>query len=318
MHVVGIVRIHSLMIMQADYETEEKHGSYPVTPVWDGDIDVAARAHSHNGEQWPVGTGTAVLCPPDQMQEQAGQSHCEPCPSGRYYPGAGASASIPCPAGYYSPQGPDHYCSSPGRTAPGGPCLPGYFCPGGQGFPSDARCSTSGERLCASVCPIGAFGEEGSSRPVACPAGTYTVGVGVTSSVRVACLPCPQGKFCAASIDSDFQSASSVVAKDNHCDPGFVSNPTDGETGHACSPGKHCPAGTVVEMDCPRGFFAASVPGKPVPHSAYQEAEGKRAIKDGGPAREFATAHFGPNPSLVHPPHDTLVVTLSLAMPSRL
>ncbi|GFS22362.1 fibrillin-1-like [Elysia marginata] len=139
------------------------------------------------------------------------------CPMGTYRDvelGADVSDCFPCILG--------HYCGSMGLANATGPCDPGFYCLYGSSdaTPTGADASKGGPCLVGHYCP------QGTSYPLACPAGTYNNVTGVD-----ACFECPASYYCPENI-TDY-------------------------TGYPCPEGHYCPNGTTgaLEFPCPKGSY---------------------------------------------------------------
>ncbi|KAL8273754.1 hypothetical protein Esti_002354 [Eimeria stiedai] len=212
------------------------------------------------------------------------------CPAGAYCPeGTAISAGTPCPAGTWSSQTGLTSISECKRVRAGvysyegatsvdghGRCAKGYYCPEGSADPFAASCppgTYNPEEGGVSVddclpcpegkdcsefavsepreCPTSHFCPPNSTRPVACPTGTYSKESGLKSESQ--CIKCPAGKFC---------SRAGLAVPAGSCEPGFlcyggarVSKPTDGITGEICPPGGYCLAGAERVTPCPHGYY---------------------------------------------------------------
>ena len=69
-----------------------------------------------------------------------------------------------------------------GMTASAGLCEAGFFC---------VAAST---QINQEICPVGFYCEEGTSGPVACPAGTFSNTLGLTAVDD--CTECTEGQYC--------------------------------------------------------------------------------------------------------------------------
>ncbi|XP_028563977.2 uncharacterized protein LOC114585457 [Podarcis muralis] len=175
------------------------------------------------------------------------------CPQGFYCP-KGTGTPIPCPAGSINPHSgkwdptdcklcpAGHFCSGPGKAAPEGMCMPGYYCPPGQTSSTPA----------SHRCPRGFYCLQGSVAPAACQKGTYQLEEGKES-----CDLCPAGFFCESSNQTAAIQAPKPCPLGHFCPPGTTSG-----TEHPCPRGTNGPkAGAAEESDCqpcPAGMYCSS------------------------------------------------------------
>lgn len=70
------------------------------------------------------------------------------------------------------------------------------------------------------------------------------------------CQSCPAGKYCDVVGINSADIVSKNCKKGYQCIGGSTTPvPTDGTLGKICAPGKYCPEGTTVEIDCPGGSY---------------------------------------------------------------
>lgn len=175
------------------------------------------------GSYCPTNSKIAKKCEVGYYQPNEGQSSCLNCPAGSYCDGTDTSTYIACIVGYYCPlntrysteypcpegtyndltsktQSSDckacpagYYCDQKGLTIYSKKIMAGYYSTAtGQVVANPPNVSgVKGE------CETGHYCPEGTSSPVACPAGTYNNARGATSSSD--CLSCPPGEYCNAS-----------------------------------------------------------------------------------------------------------------------
>lgn len=244
------------------------------------------------GHYCPVGTAVPEVCRNGTYQHDEGRENCDicppgyycdptpgqavidpaPCPIGHYCPiGTGLNTSFPCPPGTFAPvtnyQSEEnctactagYYCETPGLSSPTGQCYAGYYCTGGakvsapQNDNVDPAQTVLGIFTGNDACPQGHYCMNGTSYPVPCPAGTYSLNEGVMKVER--CTLCPPGKYCSSKGFID-------PAGPPNCAPGYVclfgsktSKPNNGTDGFICNPGFYCPAGSSFERGCPIGTF---------------------------------------------------------------
>ncbi|OQR95869.1 hypothetical protein ACHHYP_00017, partial [Achlya hypogyna] len=161
------------------------------------------------------------------------------CPAGHYCP-LGTYQPTPCPVGtYLGTRGgqqvadcvlcvPGQFCNATGATAPSGPCDPGYFCQFNNvvARPTSATV-VNGTTLGGGICPVARYCPSGSSAPLVCSPGTYSISTGASQ-----CTPCPPGYYCPSGT-SDY-------------------------TVYPCPAGYYCPQGTttVNQYPCPKGTYS--------------------------------------------------------------
>eukprot|EP01135_Chromosphaera_perkinsii_P005913 Nk52_evm8s371 gene=Nk52_evmTU8s371 len=182
------------------------------------------------------------------------------CPKGHYCV-SGTITPVKCPAGKYASQenlkaesectacDPGKYCASSGLQAVTGDCAAGFFCGGGS-MESNPTGKSYGD-----VCPAGKYCIAGTSTPVNCPSGTFSLSTGLKDVTE--CSACTAGKFCAGS---------GLTSVSGNCKAGFfctskatTDSPTDGTTGNKCPAGHYCPTGSSAPVPCLKGSYAANV-----------------------------------------------------------
>jgi hypothetical protein len=190
------------------------------------------------------------------------------CPAGYYCPigSSGTDNKVQCPAGTFSNDidlstvtecsdcPPGKYCPIGTTNPSSNNCDAGYYCVKGSTLqaPSSSTYEIGGE--INGQCPEGYYCEAGTVSPTPCPKGKYNPSV--AGAAISACLDCPAGKYC----DEMGISSSAIASKD--CRQGFLCigasttpTPTDNVVGRICTPGKYCPEGTTVEVNCPGGSY---------------------------------------------------------------
>ncbi|OQS02383.1 hypothetical protein THRCLA_21431 [Thraustotheca clavata] len=224
------------------------------------------------------------------------------CPTGTYIP-------IPCPVGTYLPAlggqtmsscllcPPGKYCNSTGATVPSGSCSPGYYCQLNNNVAQPTLLTISnGTQLGGGICPVGTYCPGGSSTPLACVAGTYSISVGA-SQCRYYCpngtsdytlYPCAKGYYCPQgtsyideypcpkgtySNQTGLQNVTQCVFAPGGMyvdvvgaiSPGsYTATPTGqtnafGVIGNQCHIGSYCPEGSSNPVPCPLGTYGSSL-----------------------------------------------------------
>lgn len=233
----------------------------------------------------PEQTSQPVQCLAGSFRDTPGAGfaeECPPCTAGSYCPTGsvspvscrggttcppGATNETVCPAGYFCPPP-----ASTNITAPI-PCPAGSFCPEGSASPT--------------TCPLGTCCPALLSYPLVCPKGTFSppeTSQAARTDCDIACQSCPPGTFSEATDGT----ACEV------CSPGFVCRggtsseaPFSMEThsGYPCPAGHYCPAGSAVELACPRGTYNP-LPGQAnataclaCPVDSYNNLEGQAACR---------------------------------------
>ena len=204
-------------------------GRYCIGSSGDGDIDGRVL------EKQPK------PCPDGTYNDKTGlknQTECSKCPGGSYCAADSITPNGPILPGYYSQGG-----ASSDQPAAGscklvidgteawsfecGPCEPGHFCVGGQGF--------------MEKCPIGTFAASGELRSEDecqnCSAGFYCESSGLTAVTA----PCAAGWFCTGGATK--------------------AQPDDPDEGGICPPGSECPIGSISPKLCEKGTYS-NVSGK--------------------------------------------------------
>ncbi|XP_078415887.1 uncharacterized protein LOC144691558 [Cetorhinus maximus] len=158
----------------------------------------------------------------------------EKCPKGYYCPAQTSLNRKKCPKGTYSsivglqavsectPCDAGYFCSEAGADRVTGPCAPGYYCEGGVDTPTPEANNTGK----GGPCLAGTFCPSGSSRPIGCPAGSYS-----NRSHQSECDLCRPGYYCTPYSTS------------------FLLTP--------CWSGYYCPSGTMdpAQYPCPVGTY---------------------------------------------------------------
>jgi len=277
-------------------------------------------------------TATAVACPSKFYRGHGGGrrlSDCALCPSGKTC-GTATVVPSPCPVGSYcvvgvdvaeacprgtfgnstgvrraedcTPCTPGSFCQVQGLTEPTGLCSPGYFCL--EGSDTSAPVNPLAPMVATitpigGICPPGGYCPAGSSKPEACPAGTFSNVTGASNvSVCLGCVPgsfcqgssnpfpsglCSPGYFCTGGASSATQfetpagfftgaGAPAPVAcvpgtfnnelRQSSCKPctaGRFCNASATIVPRPCPPGRYCPLGTADPPRCPSGRFSPSL-----------------------------------------------------------
>ncbi|XP_062329421.1 multiple epidermal growth factor-like domains protein 6 [Osmerus eperlanus] len=224
------------------------------------------------GHSCPVGTAKETPCEPGTYSPSPGSAHCLTCPNGTMCPFLATQNPLLCPSGHFCPAGSSLplacppgslsnqtgawsasvcracpsgvYCSSPGATAPQGPCQHGYFCQGGASEPTPFRSDSLPGN---GPCPLGHYCPEGCLSPKPCPPGSVRNSTGGVS--LEGCLSCPPGWYCAR---EGLSSPSGLCAAGFYCPYDFSST-----TPYAvlCPKGHYCPAGSPLALACPTGEY---------------------------------------------------------------
>ena len=125
------------------------------------------------------------------------------------------------------------------------PCEAGYYCPGGS-FNKFGGDNTTERRPCMA----GTYCETGSPAEENCPIGTFSGGVGATSSSN--CSACTPGMYC--------DSAGAIMpagmcTAGYYCAGGSSTATPTGTGGNLCPAGTFCDAGSVQPVPCPAGSY---------------------------------------------------------------
>jgi hypothetical protein len=228
--------------------------------------------HCPVGHYCPRGAVEPWVCPAgtyNPLRNSTNLGACLKCPAGKYcLAGSGVPSGLcsggyictggnkyptpretPCLPGYYCPRGssamspcpPAFFCRRARLERPEGQCAPGYYCTLRATSPRPTNTSTGG------ICPVGHFCPSNSSRPIACPKGTYQPNRFVWSPVN--CLPCTAGNYCPRLAQS------SVTDK---CSAGYYCPPrqtTPTPANYKCPAGHYCPLGSPGPRMCPPGQY---------------------------------------------------------------
>ncbi|PHJ19753.1 gcc2 and gcc3 domain-containing protein [Cystoisospora suis] len=247
----------------------------------------ADEAPAEPGHYTEEGATEQSPCSPGSYTEKYGQSQCTPCPSGYFCDEPGMSSLKMCPASTYCeessesptkcPAGtfsatplqstiagcqdcpPGHFCPTPGRDSPAGPCSAGFYCLS-QSTTAEPPGTPS---TLGGPCPVGHYcvavgwldreklnsrdkspgKSAGSEKPAPCPLGT--TGPSAKQQSDKGCRPCQPGYYCATS---------GLAKATTLCQPGFTC-PGGSSSGRQqlCSAGHMCPAGSSYETQCPEG-----------------------------------------------------------------
>jgi hypothetical protein len=245
-----------------------------------------------NGE---AGQPACTPCSVGRFEDAVGSPACKACGAARYNTQEGSTTEAACLAievGYYGvPLDADpEVIADVARTE----CKPGWHCPGGAAFPSQAAC------IRGTVCAAWGAEDEGNfgasySSPEACAAGSIAAEDGMSACEACSagryqdaegqsiCIDCPAGKY-NEDEHADLESACSPVPA------GFYSSSFSGEDRSAafaisnvlCIPGKYCPGGHELPTPCAVGWHQPGQ-GEPAcePCSAgtFQDAEGQPACE---------------------------------------
>ncbi|KFG30653.1 GCC2 and GCC3 domain-containing protein [Toxoplasma gondii p89] len=242
------------------------------------------------------GSATGTACPSGTYADVEGLAECLKCPAGFVCAGQGLTTGtdVPCPAGHFCPEGtvtarecpvgtfsrsthapdeswcspcpPGKFCDSPGREAPAGDCLAGYFCLAGatqNNPPTQDPPGPNGE------CPRGFYCPPGSSAPKACPPGTFSATPRAT-----------QVQDCEVCLEKHFCGVYGLEAPEGLCDEGFF-----------CGVGQVSarPLGAGLSGLCPAGYACTGGLKAPCPEHSYMDEQGASVCKS-CPAGHFCEA----------------------------
>ncbi|GMF37121.1 unnamed protein product [Phytophthora fragariaefolia] len=240
-----------------------------------GGATVPTQVETPSGSFSLEGATAPSPCPPGQYNLYPAQHQCVICPAGFYCGLPGTILPTICPSGNYCPEGTSlpvkcfpgtfadveglvkieqcepcpsgQYCDSYGLSAPSGPCLAGFVCPGASPVANPV------DQSYGYVCPMASYCPEGTGTAISCPVGSFRMSAGGTS--LASCSVCPGGKYC---------STTGLPEPSGLCSPGYycVSNatsptPTDNVTGAICPAGFYCPEGSSTPIKCAAGTYAA-------------------------------------------------------------
>ncbi|XP_011927069.1 PREDICTED: SCO-spondin [Cercocebus atys] len=190
----------------------------------------------------PDGLPFGDLCPPGHFCPAGTKDPRQwPCPAGTWNAERGAqdiSWCLPCPPGLF--------CATTGQAAPGGPCAPGFHCPGGAQTPTPL--GGLWEHFAGSLAPTprqdgehsdgtGHFCPVGTGVPLPCPVGTFSDRMFLSTASE--CLSCPPGYFCGAS---------GLAAPSGPCSPGYF-----------CLAGASSPTPTAAADRLPKDTSCAAI-----------------------------------------------------------
>ncbi|ETO67181.1 hypothetical protein F444_15794 [Phytophthora nicotianae P1976] len=232
-------------------------------------------------------------CPPGNYCLR-GSFEPHPCPAGKYRAVSGAKSADDCSqciGGSYCETGATQPTVCNATThCPAGVGSP-LLCPGGSYCPYNTTspvtcpegffCSPAVES--PSICTLGHYCPSGTTAQIPCPLGHLgrtTPLDGAYTSLYSSCEACPPGTF---GIDVN-------RTRCDGCLEGFVclgatnsSHPTSREVdrGYPCPPGHYCPAGSSLEIACPRGTYQPNYKASkasaclPCTENSYQNSEGQ-------------------------------------------
>ena len=232
-------------------------------------------------------------CPSGNYCDELALDQPKACLAGFFCPfNSQTFRDTPCPAGTYSQSPslrsqyecglcePGHYCTAvitgtgiSSIVAPPEPCDAGSYCPLGSKSPAeDPSCSVDETTevpgvTCASICPLGAYCEQGSFTPTPCNEGTFTPSEG--SDSQADCVTCLAGRFCSGEIIEDtngivlYDGTSGICQHGYYCEGGNIrsNGQTSGATTTECSEGTSCGLEATSETDCTAGTYQPNVKG---------------------------------------------------------
>lgn len=103
----------------------------------------------------------------------------------------------------------------------------------------------------AGKCPAGYYCPQGTVAPIPCAVGTYQ-----PATMGSSCLPCLAGYYCdTLAIDNTTIWSTPCLAGYLCLGGAILPSPTDGITGHKCSPGHYCPQAALAMVPCPGGTY---------------------------------------------------------------
>ena len=151
-----------------------------------------------------------------------------------------------------------------------GYCSPGYFCQ--QGVNVSEPSSENPHTGIGDVCPVGHFCPEGSSQPIPCEGGAYSLSEG-----QAECTTCPATHYCFAQSSIPvvcptgyFCPEGTATFLDRPCPAGTFNNYTGAAAIHECTtchPGEYCPTSGLATPagQCDAGYycFAGSITATP-------------------------------------------------------
>ena len=173
------------------------------------------------------------LCPAGFVQNQSGQTACNPCRSGRFQNNAGQPDCAACVPGRFQNQTQSTSCRN---------CSAGWFTVD-HGSPTCSRCGPG------NACP------RQDRAPVPCAPGYFQ-----DSMESVDCKPCPIGRFqngsgataCVACSSGRFQSDKNST-QCQVCAEGFFANMTESANCTVCPAGSQCPNAVSSPIPCEPG-----------------------------------------------------------------
>jgi len=183
---------------------------------------------------------------------------CSECPAGYACPAGSTSATASsCAVGHYCPAGTfastDYTCpggtySAKTRLQAAAECTE---CPRGK------YCSGLGESTFTATCTAGYYCPNGTAVPIACPAGTSSASLGLSSVDQ--CVTCPVGFYCTTAVTApvkcpagSFTKVTGTMAK------GPVASTAEAKTACVtCTAGSVCTIGATAPVACGIGKHTA-------------------------------------------------------------
>ena len=197
---------------------------------------------------FPCQAGYFCMAGAESVTPSQGET-ADRCPNG-YYCEEGTVDPAPCPLGTFNPSPSRRsvaeclnctggsFCGELNLTAVQGDCSQGYYC------------DTGASRANWIECPAGFYCPVKSAQPTACPIGTFSTSVKLSSVEN--CIACAAGSFC---------SEEGAVNVTGPCAGGFycpVGSVTSTPAEHVCPIGFHCPEGSATPLPCQAGLFTNS------------------------------------------------------------
>lgn len=235
---------------------------------------------AQQGEYSPEGSAYPTKCARGYKQGSTGQAQCDLCSDGNLCHAVGTISSISCPRGYFCesittvvdpllygkkpcPRGtygsidglarsdqctscdPGKYCLMPGMQTYSGSCEAKYFCKKGAYFSKPETGSTD-----FGPCPVGMYCPAGTSNPIPCPLGTYSMSIMLDDPAN--CVKCPSGYYC------NQLGLTTYIGKE--CAEGYYCTEGSTDPYQTYCPAKHyCPKGSGVPLECPSGFYQPDI-----------------------------------------------------------
>ena len=248
-----------------------------------------------SGHFCPVGTQTPIPCPAGKYSSP-GKAECSVCPAGSFCLEMTENPSA-CPPGYFCPSGtkystqypcrpgyfnnataaanesegckpcpPGSYCDQHGLAQPSGLCDEGFYCSGASSssrpFVSSSILTIKNVSSTANGTNVTTYSNVTEFSGSACFDKFDCVCPELNKSTGGICPPkffCPLGSPEPSPCTGGMYCSEYGLAKPTGlCSKGFYCRVSSTPDQYICPPGRYCPQGTEVPIDCPIGTYSPS------------------------------------------------------------